>query len=89
MLDAIPNDQRDLANERIKKAAAELGIPYDQARRILYWHARRKNETASLERIQTWLQDLHAIVRAYNQAIALQELRRNHPVSPQAEELPA
>ena len=84
MLDSIPVDQRETASSLIKQAAADLGVPYDRARRILYWHAHRsKQKLLSMEVLKVWLSRLDALIRAYNQEIAMQQLRRQGPTVPQ------
>jgi|GEM_PF-2023889 hypothetical protein len=84
MLDSIPVDQRESASSLIKQAAADLGVPYDRARRILYWHAHRsKQKLLSMEVLKVWLSRLDALIRAYNQEIAMQQLRRQGPPVPQ------
>ena len=83
MLDSIPVDQRETASSLIKQAAADLGVPY-RARRILYWHAlRSKQKLLSMEVLKAWLSRLDALIRAYNQEIAMQQLRRQGPTVPQ------
>ena len=65
MLDSIPVDQRETASSLIKQAAADLGVPYDRARRILYWHAHRsKQKLLSMEVLKAWLSRLDALIRA-------------------------
>jgi hypothetical protein len=84
MLDSIPVDQRETASSLIQQAAAELGVPYDRARRILYWHAHHsKQKLVSVEGLKTWLSRLDDLIRAYNQEIAMQQLRRQGPTVPQ------
>jgi hypothetical protein len=84
MLDSIPVDQREAASSLIKQAAADLGVPYDRVRRILYWHAHRsKQKLLSMEVLKAWLSRLDALIRAYNQEIAMQQLRRQGPTVPQ------
>jgi len=84
MLDSIPVDQRENAASLIKHAATELGVPYDRARRILYWHSHRsKQKLASIEVLKAWLARLEDLIRAYNQEIAIQQLRRQGPTVPQ------
>jgi len=80
VLDLIPAEERETAFRLIKDAAAELGVPYDRARRILYWHAHRtKQPLSSLALLVEWLSKLDALVRAYNQEITLQQLRGQGP----------
>jgi hypothetical protein len=77
MLDSIPQDQKDIAATLIRQKSLELGVPQDRVRRILYWHSHRsKCPIASLEILKAWLEEMPGIIRAYNQVITLQQLRR-------------
>jgi hypothetical protein len=87
MLKDLPANIRTTAAGLINRAASDLGIPQDQARRILYWHCRRTKATLrSLGQLQSMLEDMSNIVRAYNQGVAFQQLRRQGPSTLHAEE---
>ena len=63
--------------------AAELGVPNDRARRILYWHAHRtKQSLTSLTLLAEWLSKMDDLVRAYNQEITLQQCAAKDRQSP-------
>jgi hypothetical protein len=87
MLDTIPAGERANAIRMIESTASELGVPNDRARRILYWHAHRtKQALTSLTLLTEWLSLMDELVRAYNQEITLQQLRRHGPAVTQPTE---
>lgn len=77
MLNSIPQENREAATMLIRQRAAGLGVPPERARRILYWHANKtRTPISSIEMLQEWLANFENLLRAYNQAINLAQLRR-------------
>jgi DNA-binding transcriptional MerR regulator len=80
MLENIPTQQRATASSLIRQASAELGVPLEQVKRILYWHARRARvKLDSIALLQDNLANLAEIIRSYNQEVTLQQLRKQGP----------
>lgn len=77
MLNSIPQEQKEAAASLIRQKSTELGVPQDRIRRILYWYSHRsKCPISSIEILKPWLDEMQGIIRTYNQAITLQQLRR-------------
>ena len=77
MLSKLTNENRAEAAGLIRSASSSLGVPYDRALRIMFWHVNRnKSKITSLEDVKSHLSKFTTLVREFNQEMALKELRR-------------
>lgn len=77
MLSKLSNENRAEAHSLIRTASSNLGVPYDRAMRILFWHVNKnKSKISTLDEVKVYLVKFASLVREFNQEMALKELRR-------------
>ena len=77
MLSKLPTEQQAVAVAKIRTASSNLGVPYQRATLILYWHVKRKKiSLSSLEVLDGCLSNFAGLIREFNQEIVLRELRQ-------------